>query len=301
MSDAVLAGRRSVTCTRGRHGRSPRLSEAPRPGPLRRRLLRGVPAVRPAGARSRPDGRGRPDRHPRRRVGLVDVGARGRAFRARLARARARRRPRARHQRDPRHADLRDAAVARAQVPGGAAERQTGERIPYGHRQDADYSHPAFRWHADRIIRAGRRPLRRAPGDHRLPGRQRAGHGALPQPRRVRDLRRPAARALRRRRDAQRDAGASSTGRTASAAGTTCGRRTATPCRPTTSRGGASSRQLTTDFIAAQAAIVRELARPDQFVTTCMALSAPRLRPARPQPRAWTSPRSTPTTRCRTR
>ena len=39
--------------------------------------------------------------------------------------------------------------------------------------------------------------------------------------------------------------------------------------------------QITTDFIAAQAAIVRELARPDQFVTTCMALAAPGVRPAR--------------------
>ena len=37
---------------------------------------------------------------------------------------------------------------------------------------------------------------------------------------------------------------------------------------------------LTTDFIAEQAAIVRELARPDQFVTTCMALSRPAFDPA---------------------
>ena len=35
--------------------------------------------------------------------------------------------------------------------PELTAERGTGERIPYGHRQDADYSHAAFRWHADRI------------------------------------------------------------------------------------------------------------------------------------------------------
>ena len=37
--------------------------------------------------------------------------------------------------------------------PEVRAERRTGERIPYGHRQDADYSHPAFRFHADRVVR----------------------------------------------------------------------------------------------------------------------------------------------------
>ena len=37
---------------------------------------------------------------------------------------------------------------------------------------------------------------------------------------------------------------------------------------------------ITTDFIAEQTAIVRELARPDQFTTTCMALSRPAFDPA---------------------
>src|SRR3954466_144434 len=37
--------------------------------------------------------------------------------------------------------------------PEVPAERKTGARIPYGHRQDGDYSHAAFRWHADRIAR----------------------------------------------------------------------------------------------------------------------------------------------------
>ncbi len=37
--------------------------------------------------------------------------------------------------------------------PEVTAERATGKRIPYGHRQDADYSQPAFRWHAERITR----------------------------------------------------------------------------------------------------------------------------------------------------
>ena len=46
---------------------------------------------------------------------------------------------------------------------------------------------------------------------------------------------------------------------------------------------------------------MRELARPDQFLTTCMALSRAGVRRRRPQPRRSTSRRSTPTTRCRTR
>lgn len=38
--------------------------------------------------------------------------------------------------------------------PEIAGERRTGERIPWGARQEVDYTHPAFRWHAERVIRA---------------------------------------------------------------------------------------------------------------------------------------------------
>lgn len=37
--------------------------------------------------------------------------------------------------------------------PEIAAERATGHPIPFGARQEVDYSHPAFRFHAERIIR----------------------------------------------------------------------------------------------------------------------------------------------------
>ena len=37
--------------------------------------------------------------------------------------------------------------------PEVAGERRTGERIPWGARQEVDYSHPAFRFHAERVIR----------------------------------------------------------------------------------------------------------------------------------------------------
>lgn len=38
--------------------------------------------------------------------------------------------------------------------PEIAAERRTGEPMPWGARQEVDYSHPAFRFHAERVIRA---------------------------------------------------------------------------------------------------------------------------------------------------
>ncbi|BDV32299.1 beta-galactosidase [Microbacterium terricola] len=37
--------------------------------------------------------------------------------------------------------------------PEIAAERRTGERIPWGARQEVDYTHPVFRFHAERVIR----------------------------------------------------------------------------------------------------------------------------------------------------
>ena len=38
--------------------------------------------------------------------------------------------------------------------PEIAAERQTGVPVPWGARQEADFTHPAFRFHAERVIRA---------------------------------------------------------------------------------------------------------------------------------------------------
>ena len=38
--------------------------------------------------------------------------------------------------------------------PEIAGESATGERVPWGGRQEVDYSHPAFRFHAERVVRA---------------------------------------------------------------------------------------------------------------------------------------------------
>ena len=40
-----------------------------------------------------------------------------------------------------------------AAYPEVAGERRTGEQIPWGARQEVDYTHPAFRFHAERVIR----------------------------------------------------------------------------------------------------------------------------------------------------
>ncbi|WP_063737287.1 beta-galactosidase [Streptomyces sp. RTd22] len=39
------------------------------------------------------------------------------------------------------------------QYPEIAGERRTGRRTPWGARQEADFTHPAFRFHAERVIR----------------------------------------------------------------------------------------------------------------------------------------------------
>lgn len=41
----------------------------------------------------------------------------------------------------------------RAKYPETTADRTTDEAIPYGHRQDVDFTHPAFRFLAERLIR----------------------------------------------------------------------------------------------------------------------------------------------------
>jgi beta-galactosidase len=41
----------------------------------------------------------------------------------------------------------------RTRYPETTAERKTGQPIPYGHRQDVDFTHPAFRFFAERLIR----------------------------------------------------------------------------------------------------------------------------------------------------
>jgi beta-galactosidase len=162
--------------------------------------------------------------------------------------------------------------------PEVTAERRTGARIPYGHRQDGDYSHAAFRWHADRVARAvvGRYAQHPAiigyqvdnePGMELFHNRA-AFEGFVDSLRakygNVATLNREWGLVYWSHRLARWDELWTADGNTV-------------PSYDLAWRRYQS--RITTDFIAAQAALVRELARPDQFVTTCMALSRPAFDP----------------------
>ena len=163
--------------------------------------------------------------------------------------------------------------------PEVRAERRTGERIPYGHRQDADYSHPAFRFHADRIVRevVGRYAEHPAIIGYQVdnePGmelfhnrgafetfvdRLRERYGD------VETLNERWGLVYWSHRLSRWDDLWTPDGNTV-------------PSYDLAWRRFQSA--LTTEFISEQAAIVREIARPDQFITTCMALSRPAFDPA---------------------
>ena len=250
--------------------------------------------------RPRPDGRGRLHRDPGRRVRLVHLGAGERPVRPRLAAAGPGRRPRARHLGRPGHADLRRPAVAGAAVPGDRRrDARTGQRIAWGARQEVDFTHPAFRFHAERVIRAIIDPVRRPPRRHRIPGGQRAGQRAAAQPRRLPALRRPPAADLRRRGDPEPRMGP---GLLVAPAVHLGGSVDAGRQRPAAVRPGLAPVPGRADHrVHRLAGRHRAGVRPRRPVRDHLH----RLRPAgdrrrRADRRAWTSPPATPTTRCRT-
>ena len=158
--------------------------------------------------------------------------------------------------------------------PEVAGERGTGRRIPWGARQEVDFTHPAFRFHAERVIRA-------------VVGRY-ADHPAVIG---FQVDNEPGLELLHNRgvfeafvdhlRHRYGDVETLNT-----AWGLTYwSHRLSTWSDLWTPDGNAQPQydlawrrfqaQLTTEFIAWQAGIVRELARPDQFVTTCIAYARP--------------------------
>jgi beta-galactosidase len=159
--------------------------------------------------------------------------------------------------------------------PEVRAERRTGEPIPYGHRQDACFPHPAFRFHADRVVRQVVTRHRDHPAvigyqvDNE-PGTELFHNRSVFQAF-VDDLRDrfgDDVEALNRRwglvywshRISRWDELWAPDGNTVPSYDLAWRRFQA---------------DLTTEFIAQQAALVRELAHPDQFVTTCMAVNRP--------------------------
>ena len=154
------------------------------------------------------------------------------------------------------------------------AERRTGEPIPYGHRQNVDYSHAAFRWHAERIVR---RIVERHAGHPAVIGYQvdnepgaelfhntGAFQGFLGYLKKtygtVEELNRRWGLTYWSHRlgdwaDLWRPDGNTTQGYDLAWRRYQAG--------------------LTTDFIRSQVALVRELARDDQFITTCLAYGRP--------------------------
>jgi beta-galactosidase len=163
--------------------------------------------------------------------------------------------------------------------PEVTAERRTGERIPYGHRQDADYSHPAFRYHADRLVRevVGRYVDHPAIIGYQVdnePGMELFHNRGVFQA------------FVDRLRERYGDVEALSdrwglvywSHRLSRWADLWVPDGNTVPSYDLAWRRFQST--LTTEFISGQAALVKEIARPDQFVTTCMALSRPAFDPA---------------------
>ena len=59
-----------------------------------------------------------------------------------------------RHRGDPGHPDLRRPAVAAPALPRDRGRDGDRHRVGWGARQEIDCTHPAYRFHAERVIRA---------------------------------------------------------------------------------------------------------------------------------------------------
>ncbi|SKC66283.1 beta-galactosidase [Krasilnikoviella flava] len=160
--------------------------------------------------------------------------------------------------------------------PEIAGERSTGDRIGWGARQEADFTHPAFRFHAERVVR---RVVERY-ADHPAvigyqvdnePGNELFhNHGVFQ--RFVDELRREYGTVERLNEEWGL---------------TYWSHRLSTWADLWTPDNNAQPQydlawrrfqaRLTTELIAWQADVVREYARPGQFVTTCMAYARPAL------------------------
>ena len=163
--------------------------------------------------------------------------------------------------------------------PEVRAERRTGVRIPYGHRQDADYSHPAFRFHADRVVR---RVVGRYVDHPAIIGYQVDNEPGME----LFHNRGAFETFVDRLRERYGDVSTLSdrwglvywSHRLSRWDDLWVPDGNTVPSYDLAWRRFQSA--LTTEFISEQAALVREIARPDQFVTTCMALSRPAFDPA---------------------
>ena len=160
--------------------------------------------------------------------------------------------------------------------PEIAAERRSGEPVPWGARQEVDYSHPAFRFHAERVIRAVIARYAQHPAV--------IGYQVDNEPGMLLFHNRGSFQRFVRRLKAQygdvetlnREWGLTYWSHRLSDWSDLW-----TPDGNTLPQYDLAWRRyqadLTTEFIAWQAGIVREYASPGQFVTTCIAYPRPAL------------------------
>ena len=159
--------------------------------------------------------------------------------------------------------------------PEVRAERRTGQAIPYGHRQDACFAHPAFRFHADRVVRRVVTRYRDHPAiigyqvDNE-PGTELFHNHCVFQ---------AFVDSLRERFDDDVEALNRRWGLVYWSHRISRWDELWVPDGNTVPSYDLAWRRfqadLTTEFITQQAALVRELAHSDQFVTTCMAVNRP--------------------------
>lgn len=161
-----------------------------------------------------------------------------------------------------------------AAYPEIAAERRTGEPVPWGGRQEVDYSHPAFRFHAERIIRA---VIARYADHPAVIGYQVDNEPGMLLFHNRGTFRRFVSRLKDRYGDVERLN--REWGLTYWSHRLSDWSELWTPDGNTLPQYDLAWRryqaELTTEFIGWQAAIVREYARPGQFVTTCIAYPRP--------------------------
>lgn len=154
--------------------------------------------------------------------------------------------------------------------PEIAADRRTGEPVPWGARQEVDYSHPAFRFHAERVIRA---VVERYADHPAVVGYQVDNEPGMLLFHNHGSFRRFVARLKAQYGDV--DTLNSEWGLTYWSHRLSDWSDLWTPDGNTLPQYDLAWRRyqsdLTTEFIAWQADIVREYARPGQFVTTCIA------------------------------
>jgi beta-galactosidase len=158
--------------------------------------------------------------------------------------------------------------------PEVMAERRTGEPIAFGARQNVDYSHPAFRHLAERVVR---RIVARYADHPAVIGYQVDNEPGLESFHNHASFERFVERLRERYRDV--DALNERWGLTYWSHRLSRWADLWTPDGNTTPAYDLAWRRyqadLTREFIHWQAEIVREYARPDQFVTTCLALGRP--------------------------